>query len=245
MSSTFIIGLIIAVLSCLLGYAFIFQSAEHKSQQKQRLLSAFKQQLASLISVAEGIPPGLLTKDLAGLIYHCITDVSEQLIRLEPRNPSFRQAHSKYQQLMISSKNQNPNGSPSFGSSQAIKNTQHFLRQLHDIIGTLQQQRKLNSEHASGYSEQVKELMLQTSVEECFLLANKAKEEGNSKTEALYYQHIIELLSKSNQTGRFDDQISQVQLKKTKTEEKMLATQQAMFSESKKGHSQSANGPLF
>ncbi|MGI1678345.1 MAG: type II secretion system protein M [Cellvibrionaceae bacterium] len=243
MSSTFIIGLIAAVLCCLLGYAFVFQSAEHKSQQKQRLLSAFKQQLLNLVGVAEGVPKGLLTKDLAGLIYHCITDVSEQLIRLDPRNESFRQTHSKYQQLMAATKNQSNNASPSFGNSQEIKNAQYFLRQLHGIIETLQQQNKLKSEHASGYSEQVKELILQTSIEECFLLAKKAKDEGNQKTEALYYQHTIELLNKSNQNGRFNDQISQVQLKKSKTEQDMLTKQQAMLAESKKGHSQSVNGP--
>lgn len=228
MSSTFIVGLIIAVLCCLMGYAFIFQSAERDAQRRQRLESAFKQQLSHLISVMESAQDGLLNRDLLGLLYHRIVDVSEQLMALDPQNENYSHTHSRYQKLLTDLKKIEEIPPPMLSSNEAVQQAQRTLKLVHGVIESLQKQKKLSQQHAQQYSSQIKEALLQTSIEECFLMIKTVLDEENYRLAILYYQHAIDLLTKENSEGKFDEQILVIKEKKASAEEKILIQQQTI-----------------
>ncbi len=207
----YIAGIIVALLICVLCYAVIAQNIEKKRKQKQRLLSALQVRARNFKFMLNGFPQDFLTKELTILVYRCLVDVCEQLAKLEPREPAYVEELQLYGGQMEEAKRKPAQSKrKALENPQQVKEVKLHLEDLNKFIHQLQKRGSINQSQLEVYSRQIKQLVLQMSVDAYLMNARQA--EGSEKTRLAihYYSLARKLLVRENAKGVFQKQVAKI-----------------------------------
>ncbi len=211
MSSITITILIIALLACLICYAFVTQTIEKKRKQKQRLLAALKLRSRNFKYILSGFPPDFLTRDLTVLVHRCLIDVCEQLSKLEPDDALYVDELQFYGHQMeeIQKKPQNKRPKP-LENPQQVKEVRAHLEDVNKFVFQLEKRGSINNEQANIYSKQIRQLTLQMTVDNYILNAKQAQGSDKKRLALHFYGLANKLLTRENNSGAFTKQIAQL-----------------------------------
>ena len=212
MSSVNIIVGIAVMLGALVCYAFISQSVRHKREQRSRLLKALKARSRTFKFMLSGFPSGFLSKDLTMLVQRSLAEVSEQLTKLEPNDPKHLQDFQlATNELSDSQRAPERRSAVSLESQQQVKEVKMCLEELYKYIVRLEQKNAVAKPLANNYRAQIKQLVLQVTVDAYILHGKKAKQAQKSKLALHYFELALNLLMKEAKKGQFNTKISELQ----------------------------------
>lgn len=222
MSSVTVISLIIVLLATLVCYAFVSQTVQQKREQRKRLLAALKTQARSFKFVLSGCPTGFLTKELTLLLQRSLVEVSEQLTRVEPGDPGHAQDVQTYSSMLADTQRQTPTtGRPAITNPQQVKEIKMALEELHRFVFKQESAQKLTRAQADIYRNQIKQLVLQLTVDGYILNGMQAEAKDKIKLSVHYLDLAQKLMIREGRGGVFDQKISDIQSKIAHLKERM------------------------
>jgi len=211
MSTVTVIAGIVVLLAALVSYAFISQTLQNKREQRKRLLAALKSQARSFRFVLESCPDGFLPKELKIILLKSLTDISEQLLALEPSENVHSQNIQAYSAKLTETQKSAPSKQMvQLETPQQIKEVKVSLEELHKFIFNLESQRKITKNQAEAHRAQVKMLVLRLTVDGYVLNGKAAKQNGKTKLALHYFDLALKLLIREGKAGMFDNKIAQL-----------------------------------
>lgn len=211
MSSTSIIALIVVLLVALLAYAFVSQTMERKRKQRQRMLAALKLRTKDFKYMLSGFPPDFLSKDLSALVHRCLIDVLEQLVGLEPGNKAYVDELALYsKQLEETKRKPKKESRTKLTNPQQVKEVKSMLQSLHNFIGQQQQRGNLSVAQFKQYESQIKQLVIQITVDSYILNAKQAQGSNKQRLAVHYYTLAKKLLAKESGGANYQKQIQKL-----------------------------------
>lgn len=238
MSSVNVIATLIVLLCALVCYAFLSQTIQRKREQRKRLLASLKSRSRTFKFMLNGFPTGFLTKELTLLVQRSLVDVSEQLNRLEPRDTVHKQDLAAATNALANTQRQpaKHNGKVTLQTPQQVKEVKMCLEELYRFIHNIEAKGKLAKSQADHYRKQVKQLVLQITIDSYMMQARAAKSDDKLKLAIHFLSTSLDLMIK-NRAG-FEDTIKVVraeiaELRGTleKTENKPISRQAAAHEE--------------
>ena len=209
MSSVNIIASIIVLLAALVCYAFVAQTLRQKREQRKRVLTALKARSRSFKFMINGFPEGFLPRELTLLVQRCLIDVSEQLAKLEPREPSHMQdLQSITTQMTETQRTTKPNKPVALESTQQIKEVKICLEELYRFIHHQESKSAINKGQADNYRNQIKILTLQLTVDSYVAQGKAAAQASKIKLAAHYYDLALKLIAREARPGQFDQRVA-------------------------------------
>ena len=210
--STIVIAIVVTVLlAALVGYAVISQSADQKRKQKQRLVAALKTRARNFKHMLSGFPPDFLTKELVVLVHKCLIDVYEQLSKLEPETGTHLKALQLYTSQMQEVQNKPKSSRPkTLQNPQQVKEVRRYLQELNKFIAQLEARRGVSREQGELYRRQIKQLVLQISVDAYTVNAKQAQQGGKTRLAIHYYSLAYKLLARENGDGTYQQQLTKL-----------------------------------
>ena len=213
MSSVTIIVLIVTLLVVLLAYAFISQTMERRRKQKQRLLSALRQRAKNFKVMISGFPSGFLTRDLNVLVHKCLVDVTGQISQLEGKSRQHAEELAHYSKLLEVAKRQPETSQRNrLQNPQQVKEVRALLQDLNTVIGYQQQNGLLPAQQHRSYESEIRQLLLQVSVDSYLLNARQAEGSGKQRLAVHFYTLAAKLLDRNN-NGSHSSQIATLKQK--------------------------------
>jgi chromosome segregation ATPase len=232
MSSTYIIGIIVALLIALSCYAFVSQSIDKKRKQKQRLLAALKTRSRNFKYMLNGFPPDFLTKDLQTLVNRCLVDVTEQLARIEPDNKTYVEELQLFsKQLEEIKRKPQKTKRKQLDNPQQVKEVKKYLQELNKFIASMVSRGNISKAQSTSYERQIKNLVLQMTVDAYLLNAKQSQQSNKARLAVHYYTLALKLLTKENAQGTYQKQITQLKTVIAQLEDK-LAEEEPEYKES-------------
>lgn len=222
MSAVLVISLVAVVAVIALAYALVFQTLDNKRKQRQRVTSAMVQRAKIFEQMTRSFPDNFMPKDIVALIYRCLVDTFEQLIKLEPNNKKHAEAAVSYQDAMA--KTQKLNDAQlitKLGDLQKIKEVRTQLQDLHKFVEKLLQKGSINTAQAKVYSKQIRDITVNISVEAYQMNANQALLEN--KTALAIHHNVLarKLLTKVNANNIYAVQLAEINTTLTELEAKL------------------------
>ncbi|TVZ38458.1 hypothetical protein P886_2825 [Alteromonadaceae bacterium 2753L.S.0a.02] len=213
MSSVNIIVTIVVLLAILVCYAFVSQTLRQKREQRLRVTAALKSRLRNFKFMINGFPKGFLPRELTLLVQRSLIDVCEQLSKLEPREPSHLQdLQAVTQQLQETQRQARPSDPVVLENPQQIKEVKMCLEELHRFIFQLERKGTVSHTHAEGYRSQIKQMVLQLTVDNYSLLGRQAQQSDKLKLAIHYFDLCVKLMLREGRPGQFDTRIQQQKL---------------------------------
>ncbi|MCR8924300.1 hypothetical protein NO559_16100 [Dasania sp. GY-MA-18] len=229
MSTTIIIGLVALLLAVLIAVAIMLQTIEKNNKEKRRIEAALKNRARNFQHMLESFPEGFLNKDLRLLVCKCLSEVYKQLKNLDPKNATYAKNLAAVDQQVAAVKNQADNNNVVRLSDPAqIKEVQKLLQSLHGFIGKLNKSKKLPNDQAKAYAQQVRNLIIRTSLDVLISGVNDATNRNKPRLAIHYLHMIIDKLNKENNSGQYSDQIAAYKQQITELEQKALAHDEHM-----------------
>ncbi len=211
MSSSSVIALIIVLLVALVAYAFVSQTMERKRKQRQRLLAALKLRSKDFKYMISGFPPNFLSKDLSALVHRCLVDVMEQLVGLEPNNKVFVDELALYSKQLEEVKRKPKNTARAkLNNPQQVKEVKNLLQGLNSFIAQQHQRGNLEAPLFKQYEKQIKQLVVQITVDTYILNAKQAQSSNKGRLAVHYYTLARKLLAKESGETNYQKQIQQL-----------------------------------
>lgn len=210
MSSLYIVIAIVALLTILVGYAYIHQKLEKRRKQRQRLIAALKLRQRGFKEMLASFPAGFLTKDLTLVLYRALIDASEQLSRLEPRQASHLEEFNLYSKELEALKQKELSRGGRLDKPEQIAEARRQLQELHHFIVQQAERGNIGRNQALAYNEQIKRLVLQMSVDAHVMNAKQAQQAGKSRLAMHYYGLARKLLVRENAGHSYQKQIIQL-----------------------------------
>lgn len=211
MSTVAIIVGIVVVLALLVSYAFISQTLQQKREQRKRLMAALNAQVRSFKFMLDGCPDNFLTKELKVLVLKSLIDASEQLLALKPDENNYKQDIQLYNNMLSESLRAPPTQKTvQLDSAQQIKEAKMSLESLHKFVFKLEEHKKLNRAQADTHRTQIKQLVLQVTVDGYILQGKQAIQNDKTKLAAHYFDLSIKLLAREGKPGVFENRIAQL-----------------------------------
>ncbi|WP_075185676.1 hypothetical protein [Teredinibacter haidensis] len=211
MSSISIIVTIIVLLAALVCYAFVAQTVKVKREQRNRLLAALKSRSRNFKFMINGFPQGFLPRDLTLLVQKNLIEVSEQLSMLEPKEPAHMQdLQAISSQMTETQRHAKPSAPVTLENPQQIKEVKICLEELHRFIHTLEENSSLSRNQAENYRKQLKQLVLQLTVDGYALQGTAAQGSNKTKLALHYYNLALKLLVREGKPGQFDARIAKL-----------------------------------
>ncbi len=211
MSSTSIIALIIVLLVALLAYAFVSQTMERKRKQRKRMLAALKLRVKDFKYMLSGFPPDFLSKDLSALVHRCLIEVLEQLVGLEPSNKAYVDELALFsKQLEEAKRKPKKESRTKLTNPQQVKEVKSMLQSLHNFIGLQQQRGNLSTAQFKQYESQIKQLVVQITVDSYILNAKQAQGSNKGRLAIHYYTLAKKLLAKESGGADYQKQIQKL-----------------------------------
>ncbi len=209
MSSIYIAAIIVIALVVLVCYAFVSQSLEQKRKQKQRLMTALKTRLRDFKYMLKGFPADFLPKELVILVHRCLIDVYEQLAHIEPKEPLYKEELNLYSKQMQEAL-QKPNTAKAkpLQNIQQIKEVRQHLKELNTFVAHLEQRGTLTTNQADIHRQQIKQLIIQISVDAYILHAKDAQQNNKARLALHYYNLASKLLARENADGAYQKQLA-------------------------------------
>lgn len=211
MSSTSVITLIIVLLVALLAYAFVSQTMERKRKQRKRMVAALKLRTKDFKYMISGFPPDFLSKDLSALVHRCLIEVLEQLVGLEPSNKAYSEELALVsKQLEEAKRKPKKPARTKLTNPQQVKEVKSMLQSLHNFIGQQQQRGNLSMAQFKQYESQIKQLVVQLTVDSYTLNAKQAQGSNKGRLAVHYYTLAKKLLAKESSNADYQQQIEQL-----------------------------------
>ena len=206
MSAIYTVATIIALLGAFICYVFITQSLEKKRKQKQRLTQALNQRAKVFRYILSGFPPNFLTRELTLLVQRCLTDVLQQLARLNPSDKSHAEELTMVaSQMQATQQRDDQQKRPTLQSPEQVKDVKSHLQELFKFLMNLQRKGTIKKVEADDFGQQIKQLVLQISVDSYILQAKQAKQADKPKL-AIHYFSLAQKLIEKDETGQYAKQ---------------------------------------
>lgn len=225
--SAYVIAGILLLLIAVAGYTFLSHAIEKKRIQRQRLITALRARRNSFRDLANGFPAGFLSQDLTGLLYRALIDCSEQLLRLEPNDPSHAENLSLYSGLLASLKEVPGQNRIRLTDPQQIKDATHLLQELHKFVLQQASLNLINQVQTNAYTDQINRLILQTTVDNHVLNARRAQQLGKARLAVHHYALARKALVTGNSNHLLNKQITQLDAVIAKLQEKATPATEA------------------
>lgn len=202
MSSITVIVGIVLFMAALIIYAAITQTVQRRNEQRKRLLSALLGRSRTFKFMLRGFPQGFLSKELTSLVHRSLADVSEQLTKLQPDEPTHVQdLQLATLSLSKSGSQSGPHIPPKLESHQQIKEVKACLEELNKFIVRLQEKNAITANQAASYRAEITQLVVQLSVDGYELHAEKAASMDKIKLAHHYCETALNLLSREGKAG--------------------------------------------
>ena len=186
----------------LVCYAFVSQGIQQRKEQKRRLLSLLKSRSRTFKYMLNGFPPSFLSRDLTVLVQRSLAEVSEQLAKLEPGEPTHMQEFQLASNALSSSTKQQgkPQAPPKLESHQKIKEVKACLEELHKFIARLEEQSTVSPTQGAAYRAQIKQLVTSITIDGYELHATKAVQQDKLKLAIHYYELALKILARDGKS---------------------------------------------
>ena len=225
MSAIYIVAIIIGVIGAAICYVYITQSLEKKRKQRQRLIHALKQRAKIFRYILSGFPPNFLTCELTLLVQRCLTDVLQQLARMEPKDKAHVEELALVAtQMQATQQRSEDSKRPTLQSPQQVKDVKEHLQELYKFLMHLQKRGTIKRAEADDFGDQIKQLVLQISVDAYILQAKQAKQAGKTKLAIHYFTLAMKLIERDD-SGHYTAQKKKL--------EKIIAQLEALSDEVK------------
>ena len=235
MSTALIVGILAGSLFILVTFAITLQSIEKNRKEKRRLESALNARARNFQYLLDGFPQGFLSRDLQVLVCKCLADVYEQLVRTVPGNSSYKkQLDLNAERLKLFLEKPETSQSVPLGNQAQIIEVQKLLKNLHKFIATLLEAKRISAPEAKSYSQQIKRLMIQTTIESIDQQISDAIVADKPRLALHHINTAIEKLSRENTGGQYSAKISDLEQQLAEVQQKVSATSVAMKEESEK-----------
>ncbi len=212
MSTASVIVFIVVLLGVLVSYAFVQQTVQTKREQRLRLVTALKSRSRTFKFMLNGFPDGFLSKELKLLVQRSLADVSEQLSRLEPKDPQYLQDLQLMNTQMIETQRQAARSQPPIlENPQQIKDVRAALEELNKYIYKLEAKQTLPRNQATTMKNQVRSLALQVSVDGHCLNGKQARQAGKVKLAAHYYNLAASLIKRESKSEALKPRLVTIQ----------------------------------
>lgn len=211
MSSVQVISTIIVLLAGLVCYAFISQTLRIKKEQRERLLALLKRRNNTFKFMLNGFPTGFLPKELTLLVQRSLIETCEQLSKLDSSTPTYQQDLQIISGQMSETQRQTgPQSQKRLENHQQVKEVKMCLEELYRFIHNQQQKGLIPSNQADAFSAQIKQLVLQITVDS-YVLRGVASQQGEKfKLAYHYYDLAIKLLVREGKAGANDERIAEL-----------------------------------
>jgi predicted nucleic acid-binding Zn-ribbon protein len=221
MSSILVISTIIFLLVALISYAFISQTIATRRKQKQRLLTALKIRAKDFKFMIGGFPPNFLSKDLNVLVHRCLVDVLEQLAKLDPSEKLHIDELTLFNKQMEDAQRKPKSATRAkIENPQQTKEIKRLLQSLNQFIANLLKRNTITSGQYKDYSEQIKTMVVQMTVDSYLLNAKQSQSAGKLRLAIHYFSLAKKLLAKESGKQNYQKQIQQLNGVIAKLEEK-------------------------
>lgn len=210
MSAIYVVALIIILLGAFICYLFITQSLEKKRKQKQRLTLALGQRAKVFRYILSGFPPHFLTRELTLLVQRCLIDVLQQLARLDRVNKDYVEELTLITgQMQVTQQQTEAPKRPPLQSSQQVSDVKIHLQELHKFLMHLERRGTIKHNEAADYGQQIKQLVLQISVDSYIMQAKQARQAEKPKL-AIHYFTLAKKMIEKDETGQYANQLTKL-----------------------------------
>jgi hypothetical protein len=217
--SIYIVSGIILLLVLLASYAFISQAIERRRIHRQRLLTALKVRQRNFRHMLTGFPPHFLSNDLIGLVYRALIDTCDQLNKLEPDDPAHAADIQQFTNQLNALKQDTANRKVRLESQDQIKDIRQHLQELYRFVAQQEALKAISKVQAAAFTDQIKRLALQSSVDGYIAQAKLAQQQGKVRLAIHHYGLARKLLLPENASHIYDKQIAQLSSVISKLEE--------------------------
>lgn len=206
MSAIYIVAIIIGVLGVAICYVFITQTIEKKRKQNQRRVLALKKRAKVFRYILSGFPPNFLTREITMLVQRCLSEVLQQLAQLEPKEKGHIEELALISGQMQATQQRTDSGKrPTLQSPQQVKDVKEHLQELYKFLMHLQRRGTIKRAEADDFGDQIKQLVLQISVDSYVLQAKQAKQADKPKL-AIHYFTLAKKLIERDESGNYTAQ---------------------------------------
>lgn len=209
--SIYIVSGIVVLIISLVSYAFISHTLEKRRAHRQRLLAALKIRERNFKYMITGLPPLFLSHDLNTLVYRALIETCEQLGKLEPKDPNHRADASLFTAQLNSIKPATDKQRIRLENPAQIKEVRQHLQELYRFVVQQEARKLINEIQAAAYSDQIKRLVLQISVDGYVVQAKQAQQLGKIRLAIHYFILARKLFASANANHTYDKQIAQLQ----------------------------------
>ncbi|MEN0039329.1 MAG: hypothetical protein AAGC78_19800 [Cellvibrio sp.] len=218
--SAYVIAIVFLLLILLAGYLFLSHSIEKRRNQRQRVITALRARRNAFRDLATGFPTGFLSHDLTALLYRALVDCCEQLSILEPKDPTHAEQSNLYTNLLSTHKEGSQQPKVRLDNPKQIKEAGQLLQELHKFVLQQSASKVINQVQTDAYTDQIKRLVLQMSVDGHIFNARQSQQVGKIKLAVHYYTLARKALAAENNGHGFDKQITQLDTVIAKLQEK-------------------------
>lgn len=225
--SMYVIAGILVLLVSLAGYTFLSHSIEKRRIRRQRLVTALRARRNSFRDLATGFPAAFLSGDLTALLYRALIDACEQLSRLEPKDPTHLEQLNLYTNLLAAQKENAPQQRAHLENPEQIKEARGLLQELYKFVVQQGALKLINPVQTEAYTDQIKRLVLQMTVDGHIFNARQAQQIGKTRLAIHHYTLARKLLLSENASHGFTKQIAQLDNVIAALEEKIVPANEA------------------
>lgn len=234
MSTAVIIGALVGGLFILVCIAVTLQGVEKSRKEKRRLENSLNARARNFQYLLDGFPQGFLGRDLQILVCKCLADVYDKLVQADSKNATYKKQRElnaeRLKQFQEKADNQQ---SVTLSDLAQIKEVQKLLSSLHKFIASLMQSKRISEQEAKAYSQQIRSLMTQTTLDGINQQIEAAKKDNKPKLAIHHINTAIDKLSKENGNGQhtarlahFQQQLAEMQQRLEETQAKSAAVRE-------------------
>lgn len=196
------------MLALLVCYAFISQTIHNKRELRKRLVTALKNRAKTFKYILVSFPQGFLSRDMTLLVQRTLADTLEQLIKLEPRE-QVNIVNLQEVSRQMSATLQEPYAvqPQPLESPQKIREVRLLLEELHRFVYKMEMKGSLTRNQADAYRDELKKLMLRTTVDSYMLNGRIAHENGKIRLAIHYFELTIDLLFREGLTQTYAETV--------------------------------------
>lgn len=208
MSSVSTIAIIVIMLALLVCYAFISQTIHNKRELRKRLVAALKSRARTFKYILESFPQGFLSRDMTLLVQRTLADTLEQLIKLEPREQvNIVNLQEVSRQMSATLQEPSVTQPQPLESPQKIREVRLLLEELHRFVYKMELKGSLTRNQADAYRNELKRLILRTTVDSYMLNGRIAQENSKIRLAIHYFELTIDLLFREGLTQTYAETV--------------------------------------
>ncbi len=197
MSFTLLAIFLMIALIAVVAYGAISQSIDNARKKKQRVHKALQARFDNFSYILEAFPDGFLNPELQLLVCRCITDDLEKLSQLEPHDPLHVERLTHYTQLAENIKlHGHQTKRVTLSNPNQIKEVRSHLSDLNKFIVLLQKRGVISADQMNNYQLQIKNLMVQVSLDTYQMAATRAIEREKYRLGYHYFDLAKKILIK-------------------------------------------------